>query len=165
MTQTPGTTQPPNTTQTPLPSDIKSIILSIKNENHTIKELENLPKVKQVELLNDLLDSQENEPSRTPSTYGLEPKANPENGTYSYTQDFHPHPKHILNTIEDKIKFKLLELCGGVLTIRPSNQNNIFTNCFVFSTGHWVSIQYFKPETKITPDQYSIIGNQITFIE
>ena len=164
----------PETTNTPLPEDLESIKSWIQSGRHTIDDLKNLPKKTQIQLLSNILDQDilNDQPSRTPSTYFSRPIDYPKLGTYYYTQDFHPQPKYIITTIEDKIKFKLLELCGGVFIIHPNpNQENqeqkqIYTNCLVFSTGHWVNIQYFKPTKKndCHKKQYQIEENRITFL-
>ena len=167
-------TPQPETTQTPLPEDLESIILSIKNGNHEVKDLYTLSKDISVQLLSNMLeqDIKDDEPSRTPSTYFSRPLDYPDLGTYYYTQDFHPQPKHPITTIEEQVKFKLLEICVGVLIIHPNNdennqeQNQIYTNCLVFSTGHWVSIQYFNPTKSISIDnqEFKIEENRITFL-
>tara|TARA_B100001093_G_C26745591_1_gene978688 strand:+ start:728 stop:1246 length:519 start_codon:yes stop_codon:yes gene_type:complete len=168
-------TPQPKTTQTPLPEDLESIILSIKNGNHEVKDLETLSKHISVQLLSNMLEQEieQEEATRTQSTYGSKPLEFPELGTYYYTQDFHPQPKHPITTIKEQIKFKLLENCGGVLIIHPNNdennqdQNQIYTNCLVFSTGHWVSIQYFNPVLSIylfDKEPFQIEENRITFL-
>jgi hypothetical protein len=167
-------TPQPETTQTPLPEDLESIILSIKNGNHKVKDLDTLSKHISVQLLSNMLEQEieQEEATRTPSTYRSKPLEFPELGTYYYTQEFYPHPKHPITTIEEQIKFKLLEICGGVLIIHPNNdennqdQNQIYTNCLVFSTGHWVSIQYFNPTKSINIDnqEFKIEENRVTFL-